>query len=38
MKKKTLDTFVLILYMKNKEVLKLIMNDFNYHKLQLLIE
>jgi hypothetical protein len=38
MKKKSLDTYVLIVHMKNKEVLKMGLNDFNYHKLKLLIE
>jgi hypothetical protein len=35
MKKKTLDTYSLVVHMKNKEVLKLGLNDFNYHKFQL---
>ncbi|MDD3307688.1 MAG: hypothetical protein PHO29_11425 [Acetobacterium sp.] len=35
MKKKSLDTYFLIVHMKNKEVLKLGLNDFNYHKFQL---
>ncbi|PKM56459.1 MAG: hypothetical protein CVU98_11105, partial [Firmicutes bacterium HGW-Firmicutes-3] len=34
MKKKTLDTYSLVVHMKNKEVLKLGLNDFNYHKFQ----
>ncbi|MEA4807113.1 hypothetical protein [Acetobacterium wieringae] len=34
MKKKTLDTYSLVVHMKNKEVLKLGLNEFNYHKLQ----
>jgi hypothetical protein len=38
MKKKMLDTYSLVVHMKNKEVLKLGLNDFNYHKFQLLIE
>jgi hypothetical protein len=38
MKKKTLDTYFLIVHMKNKKVLKLGLNDFNYHKFQLLTE
>lgn len=38
MKKKTLDTYSLVVHMKNKEVLKLGLNDFNYHKLQLEIK
>ena len=38
MKKKTLDTYFLIVHMKNKEVFKLGLNDSNYYKLQLLIE
>ena len=38
MKKKTLDTYSLVVHMKNKEVFKLGLNDFNYHKLKLLIE
>jgi|GEM_PF-1922709 len=38
MKKKSLDTYFLVVHMKNKEVLKLGLNDFNYHKFQLLIE
>jgi hypothetical protein len=35
MKKKSLDTYSLAVHMKNKEVLKLGLNDFNYHKFQL---
>ncbi|MDK2942100.1 MAG: hypothetical protein PWP56_1613 [Acetobacterium sp.] len=35
MKKKYLDTYSLVVHMKNKDVLKLGLNDFNYHKLQL---
>ncbi len=38
MKKKSLDTYSLVVHMKNKEVFKLGLNDFNYHKLKLLIE
>jgi len=38
MKRKTLDTYFLIVHMKNKEVFKLGLNDSNYYKLQLLIE
>jgi len=38
MKKKSLDIYSLVVHMKNKEVLKLGLNDFNYHKFQLLIE
>ncbi len=38
MKKKTLDTYSLVVHMKNKEVLKLGLNDFNYHKFQLEIK
>lgn len=38
MKKKTLDIYILIVHMKNQKVLKLSLNDFNYHKLKLLIE
>jgi hypothetical protein len=37
MKKKSLDTYSLVVYMKNKKVLKLGLNDFNYHKFKLLI-
>jgi len=35
MKKKYLDTYSLAVHMKNEEVLKLGLNDFNYHKFQL---
>ena len=35
MKKKYLDTYSLAVHMKNEEVLKLGLNDFNCHKLQL---
>lgn len=35
MKKKSLDTYLLTVQLKNKEVLKLGLNDFDYHKLQL---
>lgn len=38
MKKKLLDTYLLTVQLKNKEVLKLGLNDFDYHKLQLEIE
>ena len=38
MKKKSLDTYLLTVQLKNKEVLKLGLNDFDYHKLQLKIE
>lgn len=38
MKKKSLDTYSLVVHMKDKEVLRLGLNDFNYHKFQLLIE
>ncbi len=38
MKKKSLDTYSLVVHMKNKKVLKLGLNDFNYHKFKLLIK
>lgn len=33
MKKKSLDTYVIIIHMKNQKALKLSLNDSNYHKL-----
>ncbi|MDO9492116.1 hypothetical protein [Acetobacterium sp.] len=38
MKKKSLDTYVIIVHMKNQKALKLSLNDSNYHKLQLEIK